>query len=404
MEDLAFVIFIVFIGFRPVLDLFSNVKVLGINLASLFSIIVIFIAFIWMMDICIRKGFNFLFKNLYLKYLFIFILFLLPSIVASNYISDTIEYLLKLIMLASTSFLFLKFAKNKKNRKTIFYSICFSYLITSLFGFFQLITQSGLWDRDVNQYRLYSTFTHPNQYGFYLVVILSLFLLFRKEGFFQHKFNFFTLLISDLVLLLFTYSRSAWIWAAFVMLGFFLEGSLQEKVVFVMLGFIVLIKMIPTIIERFSDISIVNNFEGSSMESRINIWNRMLSLTSSFNLFGKGLGTFVSYDMAYYSSVLPAHNEYVNVLFESGYLGLLGFVIYLISLIFYSIKFSGKNKKIYLMCVVGFAVIAFVSNIFSMLVSQIYFVMYLSYPLLFYYENKKNPIRIKLANKRMCQY
>lgn len=96
--------------------------------------------------------------------------------------------------------------------------------------------------------------------------------------------------------------------------------------------------------------------------------------SSDKRVFGFGLGAFETFNMLYFNSLLPAHNEYVRFYFEGDLLGLCGLLIYFIIMLIAAFKIRGRSKWIYLFAIIGLMVVSYSSNIFSMLVSQVYFI------------------------------
>lgn len=355
---------LLFLFIRPVLDIFSEKNIAGLNIASFFSVLICigtFFKFVKLSGRIDKLAFE-------IKALGVFLLFLLPSVLYScNYI-DSMTNLLKYLTILSVAYWVRKYVKVYRKRIAIEKSIIYSFVISSVFGVYQFVTKTGTWDKDVGNYRLCSFFTHPNQYAFYLVVIFGfLYLLLKYEPIIK-KWQILILMVLDVFLLIFTYSRSGWIWLAFIALAMVLSNNMKKFIMAVLSIIIVLFLARPLIAERFADVS--NGIAGSSMGSRVLIWTVALSKLPKFNLTGMGLGTFMEF------SALPAHNEYINSYFESGLVGLFGIIVYTIKMLWGSLKRYGTFNVITFM-LIGFFVIAFVSNIFDSLVSQVYFFSFL---------------------------
>ena len=360
---------------RPFLDLFEDYKVFGLNIASTYTIFLIVISII---NISLNYKFfqrKKCFKSsMFLSFLIFFII-LVPSIFISNYMMSTYTSILKYLTLIVFSIMFCFYADEPDKRIKMIKAILISFVISVIYGLIQFATGNAMYDLQVGGYRIHSVFVHPNSYAFYLIAIISILLFIdKKQVFNDHYILYYILLLSGFAMLALTYCRSAWIWLLFILIGYFMSSNLNKKLVLFLVFIGVILLTFNFIQDRFVDV-VDSTYEGrSSLDARENIWSNMLSLVKTPNLFGFGLGTFVDYNLLYFNSDLPAHNEYVHYYFESGILGVSGLIIFFLILIVSSFKIRGKEKYRYIFLVVGLIVCSYSSNIFSMLVSQIYFV------------------------------
>ena len=182
---------------------------------------------------------------------------------------------------------------------------------------------------EVTEERIQGTLTHPNILAFYLIFVITLvFYIFKCHPFSLNKFGKTALRIYMLnlfVLLGATKTRGAWLacWGLF-----FLFGLLKERrylLYSLIAPFLAL--SIPFVNERVSDAIGPGAAEGNSWSWRLELWRKTLSPVSVRLLFGSGLASFESVSE---SEGYGAHNTYLQVIFETGVLGIAAYLgIYL---------------------------------------------------------------------------
>lgn len=177
-----------------------------------------------------------------------------------------------------------------------------------------------------------ATFSHYNDFATYLIVMFfvcfGLVIDIKKVWVRISVSLICVLIISNIVL---TFSRGAWVsfLAVFVFLGFFFKDK-KIRVVFLIFLFLFIIGIIgpPFLRERFLRI-----LGSGADEGRFGLWKSSFMMFKSSPLLGKGLGLFMDY-IHEYSTVKGqyAHNCYIQILAETGLLGLLSF-LWVISLV-----------------------------------------------------------------------
>ena len=192
---------------------------------------------------------------------------------------------------------------------------------------------------DLHDFRLESTFTHPNIYAFYLVLLLGLALYVRASGIVRASPRIrmlVTLYIPLLVvLLLLTKTRSAWGACALMLLVYavridrrFLAGLLLLPVLFI---------ANPNLMDRLTDVTAspeIDIFSQLNAETPLNsfnwrqaLWESVLPHVLEQPLLGHGLETLRPSVPRFFPIVSPpgidGHNLYLQMSFELGLLGLL---------------------------------------------------------------------------------
>ena len=192
---------------------------------------------------------------------------------------------------------------------------------------------------DFGEFRLQSTFSHPNIYAFYLVLVLGLALYIRSSQLVRvtpRIHMLVTLYIPLLCLfLLLTKTRSAWVACGLMCLVYafkidrrFLAGLLLVPLMFV---------SNPSLMDRLTDVAAapeVDSFSQLNESTRLNsyvwrqaLWESAIPQILERPLLGHGLESFRRSTPSFFPLVGPAgidgHNFYLQTSFEMGLLGLL---------------------------------------------------------------------------------
>ncbi len=222
--------------------------------------------------------------------------------------------------------------------------VLWSALIPVLFAFFQLATGRGYPSQTDEGFRIQSTFTHPNIFAFYLVLMVSLMFSVYKgklvalSPLVRRFFPVFMLVL--LVLLLFTKTRSAW--AAGFAFFFFYALLLERRLLLPVILLPLLALAIPEIRDRITDLTTGNErilYEKlNSYAWRKLMWTSGLEwMESTRYLFGYGLGSFKYYSPIFFplagQSDFGAHSVYVQLIFEAGAAGFMSFIWLMLSVI-----------------------------------------------------------------------
>ncbi|MCL5675990.1 MAG: O-antigen ligase family protein [Patescibacteria group bacterium] len=206
--------------------------------------------------------------------------------------------------------------------------------------------------------RSYGTFSHPNVLGGYLAMVLAL-LIFNFQlsifNFQKHKIKtiFFLLTVFlGLTALFLTFSRTAWVVGAIAILAALivrarrelkgLNFSLRSKNKFVILfcfsvGLLVFIGTYLTIGNSiFSRFQTLENADQKSLVIREQLNIAAVKMIQHYPFLGVGLNNFLISLPNYYQSsgsvrfLQPVHNIYLLVAAETGLIGLLIFIIFII--------------------------------------------------------------------------
>lgn len=323
------ILFYLFI--RNLLDYFRDASYFlnnpEFNLASWVTICFILFA---LLNILSRRLNVFKIKEIH-SFIF-FLVAIIPSIIFSfsktTSFADWLRFFGLFIFYISIYFFFYDYA----DLKNIILVLITSLIIPSIVSVEQLIKGEQIYDAGF--LRIFGTYIHPNMLAFYLITIglLIISLILSKNKILNRSFGL-TLLVVISVLLILTYTRSAWLGFCLGLIA--LLNFKKRKAIPIVIMFAMLIHFIPSIQHRFSDIwdnSIRADYSMSSWQWRTMFWEKTIGGASKNPLFGIGLGTFPLVNILY------AHNDYLRMFVETGILGLGTYVFLFLSIIFNAFK------------------------------------------------------------------
>ncbi|TAA47754.1 O-antigen ligase family protein [Corallincola spongiicola] len=246
--------------------------------------------------------------------------------------------------------------RSRDDAKFLLRLIMLSSIIPIFYGLFEFVVFGGT--NSVQGKRIFSTFSHPNIFAFYLVLVLSLSLFFLKSTQFKMSIRFrkwmLNAAIFGLVLLVLTKTRSAW--AAFVMVVL-VYGIMSEKKYLLYLAVAGgLAMLIPSIQERIVDIFSGNDADSLSSGEALNsyawrkvVWESSWSYIENKPFLGHGYDTFKYYFLGFFplegEKIFDAHNVYVQIVFDMGFLGVLGYFCIFSCVLYRLFKYRRYDPK-----------------------------------------------------------
>ncbi|MDD4885420.1 MAG: O-antigen ligase family protein [Thiomonas sp.] len=295
-----------------------------------------------------------------------------------------------LALLSNAAIFLLAFAhvRDKSSHDLWMRAVLLSTIGPVLYGLYQVVTHTGFQAPayEGDGLRINSSFTHPNIFAFYLVLMLSLLFVVWRGGILAVSPRVRRLLPVYGLLLLFllmgTKTRSAWGAMAFFFLAYAL--IMERK----LLPWLVLAAgaalFLPDVRERITELTTGNSgmyYQPlNSFAWRKDMWLAALHFMQPANyLFGYGKESYEFYSRWFYplgnGEGPPAHNVYMQVFFDGGLLGLAGFVWLLIgsgTLATRVLKSDRKEGFLLVMLVVEFAIVSFSDNMLDYLVYNWY--------------------------------
>lgn len=324
---------------------------ISIAFIEIFSTIIIFLFFIKKI---IKPDFKFL-KDKSSIFLIIFVMFCILSLFNSGiYFKKSIGALFFKWFEYIIIFLAIKDVIEPKKIKKIIFIILLSATLIGIDGLFQHffgfdfirhrksveIPPTG--SKDV----ITATFKHYNDFGAYLVVVLSLAFIYSfKDKKYFIKFLFLTIIL--FFCLLFTYSRGAWL--GFLLSILFASFFLKRRFfIFLVLLFLVFFIFNPMLKERF-----YFTFSNTGDSGRFSLWKTAFLMIKDNPFLGKGIGTFMDYSHIYNKELgyQYAHNSYIQIAAETGIFSLLFFILFIFSIIYTNIKIFIKNKDVLILSI-----------------------------------------------------
>lgn len=240
-----------------------------------------------------------------------------------------------------------------------YYAVLSAAIIVALYGIYQNFFGgvSTTW-QDTTMFadisgRVVSTFENPNVLAEYLIMILPV----AAAGFLTAKNISQKLLFLFMggilgTCLIFTWSRGAWLGFLLGMMLFLLMYS-KKTLVLGLLG-VFGIPFLPfilpdSIINRFTSIG---NLGDTSTSYRVHIWQGTFNMLEDHFLGGIGIGVNVfskvypRYALAAIEKAPHSHNLYLQILVETGIIGLFLFLVFLFAFVRHNFTFYAKPQPL----------------------------------------------------------
>lgn len=340
--------------FNPFVSIFLTVSDLFLILAAIFWGIAVWQNKISIPDLSDRQRRLMLLVLVFLASLELSLLFSEHLKVSLFYVFRFIEFFLFYLLF---SFRIVSFHALKR-------AFLFSILFQSFLALFQYLEQSNLWFKFLGEpsfgketldvakidfaekqvVRPYGTFAHPNILAAYLIVGIFLSLFSWK----REKVLYTLFLIVFSLILLLTFSRSAWLALVFGIIFYFSTTNRKVPFLYITLGasvvflFVIVFDLLPFIMD--------------SIIFRVGIFERIELVDISKLIFyenplGVGLGNFtlVMQDYVGYKldpwQLQPVHNAFVLLLVEGGIVVLITFLALYLQIFRYIYRLYRKYKR-----------------------------------------------------------
>lgn len=296
-------------------------------------------------------------KSLQTPLIFPFFLIIIVDIITIPFtpISNTTEAIIESFRIFSIIFIYaLSYISITSYTlfKKLIYTIIGSSFVSLLFAAFQFIRGVGYTDIAFHELRIFGSFTHPNVYGTYILVVISAILIgFTLSKSKKETMILIAILIIEFFALTLTFTRIAWLMGLFIIITFIL---IKKRILIMPLIILIIFSYvaIPQINNRIHEATTLS--PDSSLIWRFNLWHDTIFYTHTNGdaLLGNGTGTFMEFADSIRGSLfgdLEPHNEFVRAFVENGFIGLITFLFYIISfttiLIFKITKTKDKRGK-----------------------------------------------------------
>lgn len=398
-------------------DIFIIKDYFTLNLGAVLGIFILVFTLCWMIA---KKKEIFKTPNFLIIFLFLFIS--LTSILYSQYQFTSLKEWIRITSFFAIYFLTFNLIKSKYDLRLIQKIFLVSAIIPCFIGIWQIIAKTGLTDES-GFLRIYGSFSHPNAFSYFLVIILTLLIHFFITAENQKTKIFYLLfIILNFILLIFTYSRGAWLAFATILLllGVLKYRKLLFKSLVAIILFIILIFSVNLFFQDYNSSPFLNfdpsrriieSFSlnhTSSISWRIELWREMADVFWKKPFLGYGIGSFEEESLrarGFYAGSYEAHNDYLRFAIELGLVGLAIYVL-LILIILNNIikiykKLNDKNLKIFCLCFlcvfISLFLISFTENILRNIIVQWIFWSWAALIFKNWELEQKEKIKIKLG-------
>lgn len=286
----------------------------------------------------------------------LFVVVSLISTVTSPELVGSLKVLLVYFSFVCGYYMIVNSISSKEQFYSLLTGVLYCGLIVALYGISQYFfgfEEGRIWT-DNNMFdiktRVVSTFENPNVLGEFLLLLIPIgiaYILSRK-GTLLKSFDLIVTLCLGLCMI-FTYSRGNWLGLIFAVLVFFMFYNGKFVWFGLLLALFIPLFLPETIINRFTSIGDVSD---TSTSYRVLIWMGTFRMLGDYWLTGVGLGNaaFSSIYQHYSYNGVPtqhSHNLYLQIISESGVIGLL--LVLLIIILYYRMSISTvlnvSNKK-----------------------------------------------------------
>lgn len=382
---------------RPSLDILGDYSLGIINLAGLMALFSIGISVI----IIIKGKKNLLNIPLtlpILTFIIINFLFIFNNKIFLIGFTEFVRVISFLLMYFSV-FLIIK---SNEDIKKIITTVILSSIIPVIYALFEWSFGLGIYTNPGFDNRIAGTFGHPNVFGYFLLIIISLIMYvlleYKLNKIDQYLITIYNFILS--VLLILTYTRGAWIGLFILLLG---VGFVKMPKMSVFLG-IILVPIISLILfiydwlqkttligyPAIKKIPIINRitglFDGDPSDSilwRRQMWDDMINKGLDSPIIGYGTGsatTITEQVRGLKLGALEIHNDYIKVFIESGLIGLLIYLFMIISIIGFVFYNYTKRRDNYILITLFISLAVYLSSLWDNLLRQtavmwIYFVV-----------------------------
>jgi O-antigen ligase len=288
------------------------------------------------------------FKNKY----FIVIIFIFLICLLNISPVDTRDVISR-IFLFLTPFIFFYFTlKHCKDSKFIIWSAILIAIINAPIAIYEIIFKPD-WGTivDWRGVRIVGNLFWHNSYSFYLLpAILALYAFYKKTA--KNIYLIFMLLL--VIINIFTFSRnglfslaiSLLIFEAIYKTGFKLTKKKIVLAILLIISIALYIYILPNLDTHLTP---------STIKERTSIWDTITPFIKGNLILGNGLGSYELHRINFLGE-LSSHNDYLNIIFELGLLGLSLFLLF-IYFIFNDLKTNIYAKKLFRSGELGLAVL-----------------------------------------------
>lgn len=349
---------LILIIIRPALDQYSSnlelrfIENFPIGGTILFSIISIIFTLIVLTNLIKKQKSQNLTKNKAFHALVAFVAIAVISVFYSIYRSESFFEIGRIISVFLYFVIFYLYTDSYKKFKKLAYAVYISAIIPFSLAVWQLIQGQGIVSDIGESIRVYGTFAHPNHLSIFSFLVFGLALaILLQEYSLNKKIDKVSLAIAivSIVMILLASARSPFL--ALLIFLFLIGIKKYRKLLLIIIILIIVFALIyPPFYQRASKIFDMD--QASSGRWRLEYWHDMYKYRITERpVFGHGIGTTVFVAESLFGPIwnigsYEPHNDYLLMLSELGYVGLVIYTGFLITILGYLIIFYKKNKEL----------------------------------------------------------
>lgn len=335
--------FLMFLFIRPSIDQFSEGLFLSfrdnfsINAAALLGVLFVFLSIVFLL----KNKIKFFSIPLVIPWV-IFILLTAFSLVFSIDKSATLYEIIRILSIFTAFILAFSIFKKEKNTDIFLKAILASAIFPFAEAIYQLFTKSGLGGTFGIESRLMGTFSHPNSFASFALIIfaISIYFIIQKKK--SQRIWYYLIAFLSFFIILETFSRGAWL--SLLVFGIIISLFKSPKIILAIIG-ILLVLFLSSETFRYRVQDVYNPPATSSVRWRFLQWEKMYDAFIKKPITGYGAGTETivhENEFGFYAGNPYTHNDILKTALETGVFGALA---YILIIVLTTIKLFIKYKK-----------------------------------------------------------
>ena len=261
--------------------------------------------------------------------------------------------------------------------KKILSGILVTSIIPMAFGYYQFFFGIGGKGIEGMTNRMIGTLGFANAYGIFLsfVFVACLMILLNKQWKFQ-RWVIIPTFSSVIVSIMLSLNRGTWIALGLAILS---ASAMYfrniNKKWFIVSAIVLSFTFSGIVIKRFEQLSEKRQYmPGNTLQQRVNYWKQIYPLILQKPVFGYGIGTSTYVTMNQYKLDAIAHNDYLRLGIETGFVGLFLYLGFFTNELFRYLKSVRKKYNWYinypmLIGIIYFLIISVAQNIYDHIVN-----------------------------------